>query len=191
VILGAGYDDRALRFRAPGVRFFELDHPATQADKARRLRAMKAEAGGPTLVPADFRDDDLGAVLAACGHQADEASLFVCEGLLVYLDQPTCLRLLAALRDRAAHGSALAASLSIHRDDLDSARVAAVANGRRRDGETEPWLTILPAAAHLDLLRQAGWSPAASVDAAQFGTGADPGRSLLVNAVLNCASGPL
>ena len=55
VILGAGYDDRALRFRSPGVRFFELDHPATQADKARRLRAMKAgvrRAGaGPRRLP--------------------------------------------------------------------------------------------------------------------------------------------
>ena len=49
VILGAGYDDRALRFRSPGVRFFELDHPATQADKARRLRVIKAGAGAPAL----------------------------------------------------------------------------------------------------------------------------------------------
>jgi len=40
VILGAGYDDRALRFRSPGVRFFELDHPDTQADK--RLTASLA-----------------------------------------------------------------------------------------------------------------------------------------------------
>jgi hypothetical protein len=31
VILGAGYDDRALRFRSPGVRFFELDHPEIAA----------------------------------------------------------------------------------------------------------------------------------------------------------------
>ena len=39
VIAGAGYDDRALRFRSPGVRYFELDHPATQADKRRLLAA--------------------------------------------------------------------------------------------------------------------------------------------------------
>src|SRR5690349_4299426 len=37
VLLGAGYDGRSLRFRTPGVRFFEVDHPATQADKQRRL----------------------------------------------------------------------------------------------------------------------------------------------------------
>jgi methyltransferase (TIGR00027 family) len=184
VIVGAGYDDRALRFRSPDVRFFELDHPGTQADKAARLRAMRADprSGGPTLAPADFRQDDVAAVLEACGHDAGRPTLFVCEGLLVYLDQATCVRLLAALRDRAAAGSRLAASLSVHRDGLDSARVKAVANARRRAGQAEPWLTILPAAAHLDLLRQAGWQPGQSVDAAQLGTGAEPGRSLLVTA---------
>src|ERR1700691_4406841 len=62
VILGAGYDDRALRFRSPGVRFFELDHPATQADKARRLAAIAADLRDVVLAPADFRDDDVAAV---------------------------------------------------------------------------------------------------------------------------------
>ena len=184
VVVGAGYDDRALRFRSPGVRFFELDHPDTQADKASRLRAMRSDAGagGPALAPADFRRDDVAAVLDACGHDAGRPTLFVCEGLLVYLDQRTCVRLLAALRARAAPGSVLAASLSVHRDGQDSARVTEVANARRRAGRVEPWLTILPAGAHLDLLRQAGWSPGEPVDAAELGTGAEPGRSLLVSA---------
>jgi methyltransferase (TIGR00027 family) len=182
VIIGAGYDDRALRFPAPGVRFFELDHPATQADKARRLRAMRTGAAGPTLAPADFRHDDIARVLAACGHDATEPTLFLCEGLLVYLDQPTCVRLLAALRARAVAGSTLAASLSVHGEGLDSARVAAVANARRRAGRAEPWLTILPAPAHLDLLRQAAWSPATPVDAADLAPEATPGRSLLITA---------
>src|SRR6202044_1817228 len=106
---------RALRFPTPGVRFFELDHPATQADKSRRLRtirtirtmravrAVRAGAAlGPVLAPADFRHDDLERVLAACGHDATQPTLFLCEGLLVYLDQPTCVRLLAGLHARAA-----------------------------------------------------------------------------------------
>jgi methyltransferase (TIGR00027 family) len=37
VVLGAGYDSRAWRLARTGVRFFEVDHPATQADK--RMRA--------------------------------------------------------------------------------------------------------------------------------------------------------
>ncbi len=182
VILGAGYDDRALRFRSPGVRFFELDHPATQADKARRLRAIRAGAGAPVLAPADFRHDDVAAILRDCGHDPAQPTVFLCEGLLVYLDQPTCVRLLTALRARAAAGSVLAASLATHRENLDSGQVAAVANARRRTGATEPWLTILPPAVHLRLLRESGWQEDHAVDAAQLGTGAEPGRSLLVTA---------
>ena len=33
VVVGAGYDGRALRYAKPGVRWFEVDHPATHADK--------------------------------------------------------------------------------------------------------------------------------------------------------------
>jgi methyltransferase (TIGR00027 family) len=184
VILGAGYDDRALRFRSPGVRFFELDHPATQADKARRLRALvgtKPGSGGPTLAQADFRDDDVASVLEASGHDAGKPTLFLCEGLLVYLDQATCVRLLGALRARAAAGSELAVSLAVHREGLDSAWVAAVANSRRGDA-SESWVTILPAPAHLELLGRAGWQVGERVDAAELGTGVEPGRSLLVTA---------
>src|ERR1700733_2284029 len=75
VICGAGLDDRALRFRTAGVRFFEVDHPVTQADKARRLQAMGAEAGGPILVPCDFRDGPIAAVLRAHGHVGTEPTL--------------------------------------------------------------------------------------------------------------------
>jgi len=63
VILGAGYDDRALRFRAPGVRFFELDHPATQADKRRRLIAGGLVTDGLELIAADFKHEDVSALL--------------------------------------------------------------------------------------------------------------------------------
>jgi methyltransferase (TIGR00027 family) len=185
VICGAGYDDRALRFRTPGVRFFELDHPGTQQDKALRLRAISADAL-VMLAPADFRSDDVGEVLAGAGHESGQPSLFICEGLLVYLDQRTCHRLLAKLADRSANGSRLAVSISTHADGLDSAEVVAAANARRRTASAEPWRTILPAEEYLALIAGAGWtlkdlteSPTAS---AQVSHGR---RSLLVSAVVN------
>jgi methyltransferase (TIGR00027 family) len=158
VICGAGYDDRALRFRTSGVRFFELDHPATQGDKARLLRSIGAEAPGVTLAEADFRSDDVGAVLHRAGHDAGLPTLFICEGLLVYLDRGTCEALLAALGRRAATGSALVVSLATHADGLDSREVARAANARRRAADAEPWQTILPVAEHLALVEQAGWA---------------------------------
>ena len=40
VLLGAGYDGRALRFGGGAVRWFEVDLAATLADKRRRLDAL-------------------------------------------------------------------------------------------------------------------------------------------------------
>ncbi|HKD88686.1 MAG TPA: SAM-dependent methyltransferase [Streptosporangiaceae bacterium] len=158
VICGAGYDDRALRFRTSGVRFFELDHPATQGDKARLLRSIGAEAPGVTLAEVDFRSDDVAIALHRAGHEARMPTLFICEGLLVYLDRRTCHALLVALARSAAAGSVLVASLATHPDGLDSAEVASVANARRRAGDAEPWQTILPVGEHLALVEQSGWT---------------------------------
>src|SRR4051812_18792865 len=40
VLLGAGLDTRAARLSKAGLRFFEVDHPLSQADKRRRLAAL-------------------------------------------------------------------------------------------------------------------------------------------------------
>ena len=179
VVLGAGYDDRALRFRTSGVMFFELDHPSTQMDKAQRLKSMKADLKGLRLVPTDFRLDDVAAKLALAGQNADEATLFICEGLLVYLSQQVGCRLLAGLRSRAAAGSVLAASLAIHRVGLDSKKVALAINARRRVGETESWLTILQAEEYLELFKQAGWIIDCVKEAKQGAVASYGGRGLV------------
>ena len=182
VVIGAGYDDRALRFSTPGVRFYEIDHPLTQVDKLRRLQTIGAPAGEPVLAAADFCCDDLGSVLARCGHDARSATLFICEGVLVYLEQQVIAGLLASLRARSCPGSTLAASLAIHSPDAASGDVVAAANARRRSGGTEPWRTILPAESHLELLERAGWHVDQCVDASELGEGVAKGRSLLVTA---------
>ena len=43
VLLGAGYDGRALRYARPGIDFWEVDLPDTQRDKRERLDRL----GGP------------------------------------------------------------------------------------------------------------------------------------------------
>ena len=182
VICGAGYDDRALRFRTPGVSFIELDHPGTQLDKERRLREMNAE--GLALGTIDFSTDDVAAVLASCGHDAMSPSLFICEGLLVYLDAATCDRLLAGLASRAAEGSVLAASLATHSAEFQSEAVVAAANARRRTSAAEPWRTILPEVAHKQMLTTAGWTVTATEDSPAHSTDVSHStRSVLITAV--------
>jgi methyltransferase (TIGR00027 family) len=182
VVVGAGYDDRALRFRTPGVRFFELDHPDTQADKGLRLADTDGDASAVTLAPIDFRLGDAADVLAGCGHRLDLPTLFICEGLLVYLGQDTIVSLLSGLRARAIRGSGLAASLVVHPEGVDSDVVLEMANTGRANGTSEPWLTILPATAHLDLVARAGWSVEQCVDDVELVASAAPDRSLLIAA---------
>jgi methyltransferase (TIGR00027 family) len=187
VICGAGLDDRALRFRTEGVRFFEVDHPVTQADKARRLQRMGAgtDATGPTLAACDFQAGSVTDALAACGHDAAEPSLFLCEGLLVYLDADACRRLLAAMASCAGPGSRLAVSLATHASQASTAEVVATANARRRSGSSEPWRTILPAGEHLAMLSDSGWQVIATADSPAASDNVSHGRrSLLVVAGL-------
>jgi methyltransferase (TIGR00027 family) len=183
VIVGAGYDDRALRFRSPGVRFFELDQPATQADKRRRVERL--DAGGLVFVAADFGRDSVADLLAAAGHDRSRPTLFVCEGLVIYLEESEILELLEALASRSAAGSELAVSLAVHPEGVQSEAVVRAANARRGGARREPWRAILPAGAHLALLQRAGWAERHVTDDAELVSEARALRSLLVRATLS------
>ncbi|MEW6183887.1 MAG: SAM-dependent methyltransferase [Bacillota bacterium] len=87
VILGAGYDSRPYRFDFKGrVRVFEVDHPATQRAKLKRLREILG--GLPdyvVFVPVDFREENLGKRLYESGYDNGLKTLFIWEGVVVYL----------------------------------------------------------------------------------------------------------
>jgi methyltransferase (TIGR00027 family) len=114
-IVGAGYDGRALRYAKPGVRWFEVDHPATQEDKRGRLESLGIEAAAVTYAPVDLTAPgaDAGAALRAGGWYPDAPSLMLCEGLSVYLPVDALQRLLAGLRAVASVGARLAISFSV------------------------------------------------------------------------------
>lgn len=107
VIVGAGYDGRALRFRQSGVRFLEVDHPATQADKRRRMESLGVALDHVTFVAVDLMTERIEHALPSAGYRRSEASLFLCEGLLLYLSKPAVQSLLVGLRSLAAPGSRL------------------------------------------------------------------------------------
>ncbi len=89
VMLGAGYDTRAARLAREGVRFFEVDQPATQADKRARLRALDGyPIDAATYVPCDFETQDFVAQLRDGGFDAFAPAVFVWEGVVYYLTEP-------------------------------------------------------------------------------------------------------
>jgi len=122
VVLAAGYDGRSMRFAKPGTRWFEIDHPATQRDKLERLERLGITSQA-LFAPADFTFDDVSITLERVGHQADRPTLFLCEGVAVYLDPPVLERLVRSARARAANGSRLAISLSVPGANEEQRRV--------------------------------------------------------------------
>ncbi len=88
VMLGAGFDTRAARLAKAGVRFFEVDHPETQADKIRRLRALDGyPVDQATYVSCDFEREDFLDRLVATGFDATAPAVLVWEGVTLYLTE--------------------------------------------------------------------------------------------------------
>lgn len=86
VILGAGLDTRAARLGRQGVRFFEVDHPASQQDKLSRLsRFEDYPAAAARFVPCDFERDDFVRLLETAGLDRSAPACFVWEGVIYYL----------------------------------------------------------------------------------------------------------
>lgn len=108
VILGAGYDTRALRLRAgAAVRCFEVDLPRTQAVKREALKRAGIEATTIRFVAADFEKQDWLAQLLRSGFDPARPALFIWEGVIMYLDEDaveSTLRRIAGL----AKGTAVA-----------------------------------------------------------------------------------
>ena len=154
VILGAGYDARALRFHTPGVTFYEVDHPATQADKLRRLHDVDAPLDGIVFVTADFIDPQWGDRLAEAGHDSSRPTLFTCEGVLRYLPEHAFHGLLRTTAARAAKGSELAVSIST-REGAPGEREVEREQALADSGEAV--LTVPPAATAIEWLTEAGW----------------------------------
>ena len=151
----AGYDGRALRYASPGVRWFEVDHPATQRDKLGRLERLGVAAPGVRFVEADFTRDPVADRLRAAGLDPDEPTLFLLEGVAVYLEAAVLESVLDQFRQVAAPGSQLAISVSGARaagDDGARARFqAAVA------AMGEPVRSTFAAGQAEALLARTGW----------------------------------
>jgi methyltransferase (TIGR00027 family) len=90
VILGAGYDSRAYRFEQlkEGVKVFEVDHPATQAMKIKKVKSIfKKLPEHVAYVSIDFTRETLGDKLLEKGFNEGMKTLFIWEGVVMYLNQ--------------------------------------------------------------------------------------------------------
>ena len=94
VILGAGLDTFAYRNPFEGrVKVFEVDHPATQAWKRRRLSDTGiAVPDSMVFVPVDLEREPLMEALIANGFDANRRTFFVWLGVTYYLTRDAILK---------------------------------------------------------------------------------------------------
>jgi methyltransferase (TIGR00027 family) len=153
VIGGAGYDGRAFRYAKPGVRWFEVDHPATQADKLERIARLGLATPQVRFIAADFTADPVAEPLLVAGLDPARPALFLFEGVAVYLERQENERVLGEFREVAQAGGLLAISVSV-----GGATSQARAGFQRRVAEVgEPARTVLTFGQAADLLSAAGW----------------------------------
>lgn len=111
VILGAGYDTRAIRFQEllNGTRIFELDAPTTQSEKLKLLGKSKTPIPDNLhFVPIDFERDDLKQILFRAGYDPTARCMFLWEGVTMYITEEAVNRTLSFVRYNSGPGSSIA-----------------------------------------------------------------------------------
>jgi methyltransferase (TIGR00027 family) len=109
VILGAGFDTRALRIAGiEKTRVFEIDHPDTQTVKLDRLKkVINPLPAYVTFIPVDFNTQQLGERLLESGYNERSKTLFIWQGVTYFLTIQGVETTLAFIANHSGSGSAV------------------------------------------------------------------------------------
>jgi methyltransferase (TIGR00027 family) len=110
VILGAGYDSRAYRFdELKGrVKVFEVDHPTTQRVKKEKVRKIFGSFPDHVVyVPIDFDKEKLEEKLLESGYDENLKTLFMWEGVVMYLTAEAVDETLDFVANNSGEGSSI------------------------------------------------------------------------------------
>ena len=108
ITLGAGMDTRSLLFQRDGLTTIEVDQELNHNFKQEILKTLPDDYSSVTYVAVDFSKDDLFGELEKSGaFRASEKSIYLWEGVTLYLSEENVRHTLRELRDRSASGSRL------------------------------------------------------------------------------------
>ncbi len=117
VILGAGLDSRAYRLQLERVQIFEVDFPATARGKRAALARAGLHGDHVRYVAIDFTSETLAQRLPAEGFDPARRTLFVWEGVTMYLPEAAVAQTLGFVAT-CAPGSAIVFDY-FYRDAVD------------------------------------------------------------------------
>lgn len=111
VLLGAGYDTRSIRFKQylNDTKVFELDVPTTQNHKIEILKKNKIDI--PTslnFVSINFNKDDIVQTLEKAGYDSLLGTLFIWEGVSMYVDNKAVDQTLSIVRSNTSSETVIA-----------------------------------------------------------------------------------
>jgi methyltransferase (TIGR00027 family) len=102
LILGAGFDSRAIRFEGKnkGTKIFELDSYHTQRAKLDQLMKRGIHLPVNTVyIPIDFNNEKITDKLHEFGFAKNVRTLYIMEGLLMYLEESAVESLFKIIRE--------------------------------------------------------------------------------------------
>lgn len=105
---GAGFDSRSIRFADLNkkTKIFELDAPVTQNAKINQLKSRGIEINPNTIfISIDFNKESLKEKLLESGFNKNLKSLFILEGLTMYLDSEAVENTFNVINEFAGDGS--------------------------------------------------------------------------------------
>jgi methyltransferase (TIGR00027 family) len=108
VILGVGYDTRAYRIEElkGNIKVFEVDHPNTQSFKIEKIRGIFGSVPEHVVyVPVDFEKETLGQKLFDSGYDPSKKTLFIMEGLIMYIPPKAVAETLIFIVENSGKGS--------------------------------------------------------------------------------------
>lgn len=109
VIFGAGFDTRAYRIEElENVKVFEVDHPDTQRFKVQKIKEIFGSIPEHVVyVPVDFESQTLGKELFNGGYNRSLRTLFIMEGLIMYITPESVSETLKYIVGNSGKGSAI------------------------------------------------------------------------------------
>lgn len=109
VIMGAGYDTRSYcDLKRSNLKFFELEQPNTQKVKIESLKKANIDYSHVTFVEVDFSREKWYEKLEKSGYDPTKKTLFLWEGVTLYLQESDVRSTMKEIREHSVAGSILA-----------------------------------------------------------------------------------
>jgi|GEM_PF-6029703 len=141
------------------VKVFEVDHPATQEAKKMRLNRLDQCAAEVILIPIDFTKDDLGQCLDRAGLDKNRKTVWIWEGVVMYLTPDQIRHTMQCIAARSSPDSILALSYLPHSLRVGSYLLSLIG---------EPILTVTPAGEFHKLADGTGWHQVSDTGIAEW-----------------------